>query len=202
LYDGLGTAAALFGPTGLAPDASGNVYVMDYLNNALRIVSASTGAVTTVAGGGSASGTLWGFMDGTGPNALISTSALNGIAADCAGSVFVADAGNNAIRRVAVATGTVVTVAGRGSRLAGVGTNARFSSPYAVVVVGDSVYVADTGFNLIRRVIVGSGAADDDRARRRLERSHFSSRGSAAACLPARGSGCRPRGRPSPCARR
>ena len=104
--DGPGTAARFKGPTGLALDGSGNLFVADWGNHTIRKVIVATGAVSALAGQVMAAG----FADGTGSAARF--NAPLGLAFDGRGNLLVADAGNHAIRKVAVATGTVTTLAG------------------------------------------------------------------------------------------
>ena len=101
--------------------------------------------VTTLAG------STEGFADGTGT--AVQFNFPRGIAAGADGSLYVADIGNNRIRRVTPA-GTVTTLAGNTEGFAdGTGTAARFDSPSGVAVGADgSLYVADTQNNRIRRV--------------------------------------------------
>jgi sugar lactone lactonase YvrE len=159
--DGQGTAASFSGPTGVAVDGSGNVYVSDFGNNRIRKVTL-TGLVSTLAGNGAEA-----FADG--PGASASFSAPYGLAVDGAGNVYVADNGNERIRKVTPA-GVVSTLAGSGlSAFAdGFGPLASFYSPYGVAVDGaGEVYVADYGNNRIRKVssaglvttVAGTGSA-------------------------------------------
>ena len=146
--DGTGGAASFSLPSSVATDSAGNVYVADRGNSLIRKITAG-GTVTTLAGLASAAG----FVDGTGTAARFNGPAA--VATDSAGNVFVADTGNNVIRKVTPA-GTVTTLAG--SRLNagakdGTGINAWFSSPSGLTVdSGGNVFVTDTGNNLIRRV--------------------------------------------------
>jgi sugar lactone lactonase YvrE len=106
--------------------------------------------VSTVAGSGIAS-----FSDGQGTTA--SFSRPGGLAMDAHGSIFVADIGNNLIRRVS-STGQVSTFAGSGAQAFadGFGTNAQFTKPYAVTFCPNGLlYVADWSHRI--RVINGSG---------------------------------------------
>jgi sugar lactone lactonase YvrE len=91
--DGIGTAAQLNGPMGVAADASGNVYVADRSNHRLRKIVVATGVVSTLAGSGTS-----GFVDGTGPMGQLSFPA--GVAVDGSGTVYVADQSNNRVRMV------------------------------------------------------------------------------------------------------
>jgi hypothetical protein len=146
--DGTGTAARFDWPYGVAVDGAGNVFVADSGNNTIRKVT-PTGVVTTLAGTAGSRGSA----DGTGAAARF--SGPYGVAVDGAGNVFVADSGNNTIRKV-TPTGVVTTLAGsagpRGSA-DGTGAAARFSGPYGVAVDGaGNVFVADQGNYTIRKV--------------------------------------------------
>ena len=90
--DGAGVASSFSGPRGVAVDGSGNVYVADTDNNRIRRIAAG-GVVTTLAGSGSP-----GAADGDGVAA--SFSSPFGIAVDRSGNLYVADTGNNLIRKI------------------------------------------------------------------------------------------------------
>jgi hypothetical protein len=83
-------------------DATGSVYVAEWSNFDVRKIAGGT--VTTLAGGGGS-----GFLDGTGAGARFAT--VKGVAVDSSGNVYVADAGNHAIRKVTPA-GVVTTFMG------------------------------------------------------------------------------------------
>jgi serine/threonine-protein kinase len=133
-------------PAGIAVDASGNVYVADSFYNRIRKVSPE-GVVTTFAGSG-----VRGYADG--PAATAKFYHPLGVALDARGNVYVADLGNNLIRKISPDS-VVTTYAGSGASGAddGKGANASFNSPFDVAVdaVGN-VYVADTQNNLIRKI--------------------------------------------------
>jgi sugar lactone lactonase YvrE len=102
--DGPGIRAMFSDPKAVAIDASGDIYVADTGNNAIRKID-SSGNVTTLAGDGSR-----GFTDGTSEATF---NAPNALTVDRSGNVFVSDAGNYAVRKI-TADGTVSTVAGNG----------------------------------------------------------------------------------------
>jgi sugar lactone lactonase YvrE len=136
--DGLGAAARLHGPNGVATDSAGNVYVADGSNHTIRKIT-PTGQVGTVAGLAGQSG----YLDGVGAAAQFHQP--YGIAADPAFNIYVADTYNNGIRRMTPAA-EVTTIAGMGTGqpIDGVGAAARFAYPHETAVDGDgNVYVAD-----------------------------------------------------------
>ncbi|HEX2862128.1 MAG TPA: immunoglobulin domain-containing protein [Lacunisphaera sp.] len=147
--DGAGGAARFNHPTGIAIDSAGNAYVSDTFTHTIRKVT-PTGMVSTLAGTPGVSGAA----DGTGAAARFNHPA--GIAVDAAGTIYVADTHSHTIRKI-TAEGGVTTLAG----LAGVsgaddgtGSAAFFSQPTSLAVdANGTVYVADTGNALIRRVL-------------------------------------------------
>jgi sugar lactone lactonase YvrE len=142
--DGQGTGAHFHYPTGVAVDGEGTVYVADGSNHRIRKITAQ-GAVTTLAGSGSAS-----FGDGQGTGAHFHYP--RGVAVDGEGTVYVADHSNHRIRKI-TAQGAVTTLAGSGSAsfTDGQGTGAHFSSPMGVAIspVGN-LLVADHRNHRIR----------------------------------------------------
>ena len=132
------------GPNGVAVDSSGTIYVT--AGNAVEKVT-SSGTVTLLAGSLTASGSA----DGMG--AAASFNKPTGIATDSSGNVYVADSGNNSIRKV-TPIGAVTTLAGLIQGNAdGVGVAAQFDDPTAVALDSSgNVYVADTGNNELRKI--------------------------------------------------
>jgi sugar lactone lactonase YvrE len=154
--DGTGSTGRFDQPWGVAVDAAGNAYVADTGNSTIRMI-APGGVVTTLAG---VPGTT-GYADGTGAAALFNHP--RGVALDTDGSLYVADTGNNLIRKVvpttsapgSPATGVVSTLAGNPQKGStdGKGTAASFTGPQAVAVDGShNVWVADTGNGTVREV--------------------------------------------------
>ena len=154
--DGAGVAATFNGPTGVALDSSGSLFVADQSNSLIRKITPS-GVVVTFAGGGSAGGTASGHADGFGVSATFWIP--TGIAVDAAGFVFVADANNNLIRKISP-SGLVSTLAGGGSsggtaqgNADGTGSSATFTYPLGVAVdASGSVFVVTYSSNLIRKI--------------------------------------------------
>jgi len=153
--DGIGSGALFGGPTGVAVDRAGNVYVAEAdmtlpgaSNCNIRKITPD-GVVTTLAG----STTCGSPIDDTGAAARFDRP--NGVAVDSAGNVYVADTYNCVIRKI-TPDGVVATLAGSttcGPIVNGTGTAAQFDSPAGVAVDGaGNIYVADTGNNAIRKI--------------------------------------------------
>ena len=150
--DGTGSNARFDSPTGVAVDAAGTVYVGDRDNHTIRAITPA-GVVTTLAGSAGISGS----DDGLGSAARFFMPW--GIGCDPAGNVFVADCRNSTIRRITPSgmTTTVGGTAGVPGSIDGVGTAARFYSPYTVAFHSDGTgYVGDANW-VVRKV---TGAAE------------------------------------------
>src|SRR5439155_1203677 len=106
---GAATSASLNVPTGVALDASGNLYIADYGNQRIRKVDAASGIITTVAGNGSPT-----FAGDGGAATSASLNGPFGVALDASGNLYVADLNNYRIRKVDAASGIITTVAGNG----------------------------------------------------------------------------------------
>ena len=143
--DGPAQSARFDSPSGVAV-AAGVIYVADRGNHRIRQIV--NGEVTTVAGQDQA-----GFVDGAALSARLRFP--DGLAVDVAGTLYIADVGNSAIR--SLAGGTLSTVAGDGEAglVEGAAATARFRNPAAVVVDGAKIYVADTGNHRIRVIEAG-----------------------------------------------
>jgi sugar lactone lactonase YvrE len=145
--DGTGTNALFHAPQGIAVDSSGNIYVADTANHAIREIT-SRGIVTTIAG----TPGILGSIDGA-TNSLFCNP--TGVTVDDSGNVYVTDSGNNTIRKLTPAAGvwTVTTVAGvplvSGSS-DGLGSAALFNDPTGIAWSGGYFYIADAANNTIR----------------------------------------------------
>ena len=146
--DGADAAVRFCRPTGIAVDRQKNVFVTDNFTHVIRKVTPD-GVVTTLAGRAWSSG----GDDGKGGKARFNWPA--GSVADRAGNVYVADAGNHTIRKIAP-DGTVTTLAGSAGNSGsadGAGSKARFTSPSGVALdSAGNVIVADCGNHLVRKV--------------------------------------------------
>ena len=135
--DGTGSGASFKDPSALAVDTVGNVYVADTQNNRIRKITPA-GVVSTLAGSGVA-----GFSDGKGKSA--SFKSPTGIALDSSGNVYVADSGNNRLRKITPA-GVVTTLWSN--------TDSKFK-PYGVALDSSgNIYVADKQNNKIHKITI------------------------------------------------
>lgn len=151
--NGTNNTARFYGPTGVAVDTGGNLYVAEWGNSRIRKVTpvGTNWVVSTIAG------SFGGSADGTNSDAKFFQP--YGIAVDTNGIVYVADTSNNTIRKLTpVGTNWVVTTiaglaAGTVSSVDGTNSNARFSDPYpGAVDNAGNVYVADSGNSTIRKL--------------------------------------------------
>src|SRR5438046_2133895 len=121
---GAATNASLNTPSGVALDASGNLYIADFCNDRIRKVDAATGIITTVAGNGSPA-----FAGDGGAATSASLNSPSGVALDASGNLYIADFFDNRIRKVDAASGIITTVAGNGTNaFAGDGGTAKTAS--------------------------------------------------------------------------
>jgi len=148
--NGVGTGAQFNNPFAIAVDNAGNIYVSDSANNTIRKIT-SSGVVSTLAGLPGYAGST----DGNGNDARFWNP--QGLAVDDKGNIFVAETGNNTVRKI-TPMGVVTTLAGltgASGTTDGIGTDARFNSPGGVAVDNaGNVYVADTNNHAVRKIAV------------------------------------------------
>jgi sugar lactone lactonase YvrE len=165
----LGGFLGVDGPGGVGVDASGDLFIADSFNNRIRKVSAGTGIITTVAGGGT------GDRGDGGPATSARLSGPASVALDSTGNLFIADPGHYRIRKVDADTGAITTVAGTGRagtapegfNIGGFGgdggppTSAQLNGPTGLALdAAGNLFVADAGNHRIRKVS-GLGTCPD-----------------------------------------
>jgi sugar lactone lactonase YvrE len=143
-------AAQLSNILGVAADRFGNVYVSDTDNHRIRKIS-HAGVITTFAGTGVA-----GFAGDGGPGVAAQLNLPYGLAADLAGYVYVADLGNQRVRRISP-EGIIATVAGTGRKAAssdgGAATEASLLTPRNVAVdAAGNLYFSEFEGHRVRKV--------------------------------------------------
>jgi len=154
---GPATAAQLGFPLGVAVDAAGNLAIADQSNDRIRLVNATTGVITTVAGKESS-----GFSGDGGPATAAELYLPAGVTFGAAGDLFIADQQNNRIRRVDATAGIITTVAGNGSAGfsgdGGLATAAQLNAPSGVAFdAAQNLFIADRFNSRIRRVDAATG---------------------------------------------
>jgi hypothetical protein len=165
---GLATAATLNGPSGIAFDASGNMYIADSNNMVIREVNALTGDISTVVGNGtSCYPTTTACGDGGVATSASFAFPLN-IAFDLSGNLYISDWQGYKIRKVvpsggSIANGTIYTIAGTGTSGSrgnnGAATSANLNHPAGLVVDSSAnVYISDQYNNEVRQVVETPGA--------------------------------------------
>jgi len=147
---GPATSAELSQPSGIALDSNGNLYIADSLNYKIRVVNLTTGIINTFAGSGTQ-----GYTGGAVGGAHFNRTRQ--IAVDASGAVYLADSGNNQIRKIA--GGVVSVIAGNATALAGysgdggLATLAYLQNPTGVAVdTAGNVYICDTDNDVLRMV--------------------------------------------------
>lgn len=147
---GAAVSAYLSGPTDVAMDASGNLYIADPENHRIRMLD-TEGIISTVAGNGTK-----GFSGDGGPATAASFNFPYAVTVDGSGNLFIVDRFNNRIRKVDT-SGKITTVAGSGTQgFSGDGsaaTSAFLSNPSGVATDGKgNLYISDDWNHRIRKV--------------------------------------------------
>ena len=140
--DGTGTSARFVNPTGITNDGHGNLFVVDSGQSAIRKVVIASAAVSTIA-----------------PPADVGFYDVEDVTNDGAGNLYLADALAHLVRKVVVDTGAVTILAGSTSgAVDGTGKGAEFNMPSGLVYdPSGNLFVADSGNNTIRKVVVATG---------------------------------------------
>ena len=165
---GQATDAHLFWPRGIVLDASGNIYISEVDSSRIRIVTRSTGVITTIAGNGTS-----GYSGDGGLATSAHLSHPEGTALDASNNLYIADSGNSCIRMISNITGVITTVVGNGkygySGDGGKATDANLQTPVAIAFdQSGNIYIIDANNNYIRMVakstgVITSVAIDDGR---------------------------------------
>ncbi len=154
---GAATDAELASPTAVALDTGGNVYIADYGNSRIRMISASTGDISTVAGDGTP-----GYSGDGGAATSAELQYPIGVTVDSSGNIYIADTFNYLVRKVTASTGIITTVAGNGtsgySGDGGAATSAELGYPISVAVDGSgNIYISDYTNQRVRKVTASTG---------------------------------------------
>ena len=180
---GLAASAELNGPMGITYDAAvagGALVFADYGNNAIRMIAPAVGGIiSTVAGSNTGVGGFKGdgfaalgyinTMAGTGASGYTGDGASEtlatmkrpkGFVMDPTGIIYFSDAGNNVVRKI-TAAGIISTIAGTGTAGycgdGGAAVAALLNGPAGLALNGTSLYIADSGNNVIREVNLTTG---------------------------------------------
>lgn len=150
---GPATSAMLNVPTDVKLDGAGNLYIADSVNNVVRMVTAATGIIQTIAGIGGLAG--YSGDGGHATQALLSNP--GGLAFDGNHTLYISDSFNNAIRKLDLSTGIITTVAGTGiagySGDGGPATSGQLNNPWGIALGNNgSLFIADLSNNRIRKV--------------------------------------------------
>jgi sugar lactone lactonase YvrE len=147
----LATRAELRFPVAVAVDAEGRIYIADAGNNRVRRVDLD-GTIVTIAGTGAR-----GFAGDEGPAIEAALDTPAALAFDKEGHLLIADMGNHRLRRVDLSSGTIVTIAGKGTPGSGgdggAAKDAELNTPGGLAVDADgTIYIADSGNHRVRKI--------------------------------------------------
>ena len=157
----LATNIALNGPSGLALDGVGNLYVAESSQGLVRRINLATGTVETIAGIGAA-----GYGGDDGPARKATLDEPRSLFLDQNGDLYIADHGNGRVRKIDGKTGIITTVAGRGLEREdrtigdnGPATEAVLRGPWGVWIDRGNLYITESGFRgeRVRKVVLSTG---------------------------------------------
>ena len=145
------TSAALQFPADAAVDSKGNLYIADFYDHRIRMVSV-TGTISTIAGTG-----ISGYSGDNGPAKVAKIRYPDGVVVDSKGNIVFSDGGNNRIRQINPATGIITTIAGTGAAGfggdGGLATAAKLKQPFGLAFdKSGNLFFADFGNQRIRRI--------------------------------------------------
>jgi uncharacterized protein YjiK len=136
---GPATSAGLNTPSAVAVDYAGNIYILEFYSNVIRVVSGSTSIISTYAGTG-----MVGSLGDGGLASQAQLSTMQAIAVDPVGNLYIADSNNNRVRRVCAATKIISTIAGTGTA----GNSGDGSFPWQAMLNGPAGVAIDNSGNV------------------------------------------------------
>lgn len=159
----LATATSLGGLGGISLDSKGNLFIADSYNHCIRRVDAMTGLISTAVGN-----RRQGYSGDGGPAINASLDSPFDVAVDQKDNLYIADRGNNCIRRVDATSNIITTIAGDGSKGmfggggfggdGGPSTKAKLNAPLGIALdATGNLFIADTNNNRIRQVNLATG---------------------------------------------
>jgi len=149
-------------PTGIGVDSKGNLYIAESKGMIVQKVDMTTGLISTVAGNG-----LVGYSGDGGPAISARLNSPTAVAVDATGNLYIADYSNDVVRRVAAASGVIMTYAGTGNTANytdtnfgdnGLATSADLKWPEFINLdAAGNIYIGDYANGVIREVKVSTG---------------------------------------------
>jgi hypothetical protein len=162
--------ATLNTPGDVAIDGAGNLYIADSGNNVIRMITAATGVITTIAGnnGSTVCGSAGNAVGDGCPATQATLNQPQGVTLDAGANLYIADTNNHRIRKVSSTTGVIATIVGNGfTNGNGTGgyngdgiaaTSAKLNFPYAVAFdASGNMYIPDSANHRIREVMAVGG---------------------------------------------
>lgn len=156
----LAILAELYWVQGIALDHFNNLYAADAFNNCIRKINANTGTISTITGLGGIGNE--GYSGDGGPATFARLNNPSDIAVDNSGNIYIADSGNDCIRKIDVTTGNIITIAGTGvpgySGDGGLATCAQLNHPRSIAIdASGNIYISDAYNHCIRKLTPSKG---------------------------------------------